>query len=400
MYTFPSTAINFVTYTAKRWGQIPTITYIAGGTAGSETVTVAPDLSDITITIESGVSTNQQIVDAIYQAKNIAVESLYASDLVTAEIVPGHESNINITTGTTTMIGGSSVPPPIEPNIVLTPTGVIPGEYTNTDLTVDAAGRVQVAANGSTGSSYAADGATLQLVDSTFSVKSGGIDNSHINIAASIAESKLALDYSTDSLYTLASAALTSPLIADLDMANNVLYLGDSQRASLRVDMSTGIIRVSGNASGDADFGANRTLNIYANAANGYTPNIKLDANGPIGFESRFAGTDTSRYLALSFYAGKSAGFHPTTYFQGESYDFLGIGYDANGSILTGSRINANIELTLSAATNDAAKFDASVTAGDTRFLLWDVDKATLARVSVGAADSAGTGYKVLRIPN
>lgn len=43
---------------------------------------------------------------------------------------------------------------------------------------------------------------------------------------------------------------------------------------------------------------------------------------------------------------------------------------------------------------------DVNATAGNTRLLVWDVDNATLERVSVGAADSGGTGFKVLRIPN
>lgn len=48
----------------------------------------------------------------------------------------------------------------------------------------------------------------------------------------------------------------------------------------------------------------------------------------------------------------------------------------------------------------NAAQFDATTTAGQTRFLLYDVDNATLERVTVGAADSGGAGFKVLRIPN
>jgi hypothetical protein len=48
----------------------------------------------------------------------------------------------------------------------------------------------------------------------------------------------------------------------------------------------------------------------------------------------------------------------------------------------------------------ESAKIDASAVAGDTRFMLYDVDTATLQRVSVGVADSGGVGYKVLRIPN
>jgi hypothetical protein len=39
-------------------------------------------------------------------------------------------------------------------------------------------------------------------------------------------------------------------------------------------------------------------------------------------------------------------------------------------------------------------------TAGNTRFLLYDNDSGSLVRVSVGADDSGGSGYKVLRVPN
>lgn len=45
-------------------------------------------------------------------------------------------------------------------------------------------------------------------------------------------------------------------------------------------------------------------------------------------------------------------------------------------------------------------RLDKNATAGNTRMLIYDVDNATLERVSVGAADSGGAGYKVLRIPN
>lgn len=52
------------------------------------------------------------------------------------------------------------------------------------------------------------------------------------------------------------------------------------------------------------------------------------------------------------------------------------------------------------AALATVAEFDMSTTAGDTRFLIYDVDNGTLERVTVGAADSGGTGFKLLRIPN
>ena len=48
----------------------------------------------------------------------------------------------------------------------------------------------------------------------------------------------------------------------------------------------------------------------------------------------------------------------------------------------------------------EQARVDSSVTAGQTRFLIYDVDNATLERVTVGAADSGGSGFKLLRIAN
>jgi hypothetical protein len=49
---------------------------------------------------------------------------------------------------------------------------------------------------------------------------------------------------------------------------------------------------------------------------------------------------------------------------------------------------------------NNKVQFDNTATAGNTAMLLYDVDNATVERVTVGAADSGGSGYKVLRIPN
>ena len=45
-------------------------------------------------------------------------------------------------------------------------------------------------------------------------------------------------------------------------------------------------------------------------------------------------------------------------------------------------------------------RLDASVTAGDTRMMIYDVDTGAMQRVSVGANDSGGTGFRMLRIPN
>ncbi len=48
----------------------------------------------------------------------------------------------------------------------------------------------------------------------------------------------------------------------------------------------------------------------------------------------------------------------------------------------------------------DMGRFDLNATATNTRMLVYDVDNASLDRVSVGAANSGGTNFKLLRIPN
>lgn len=57
-------------------------------------------------------------------------------------------------------------------------------------------------------------------------------------------------------------------------------------------------------------------------------------------------------------------------------------------------------DIRLTASGTEALRVDANATAGNTRFMIYDVDNATLERVSVGAADSGGAGFKLLRIAN
>jgi hypothetical protein len=54
----------------------------------------------------------------------------------------------------------------------------------------------------------------------------------------------------------------------------------------------------------------------------------------------------------------------------------------------------------LSVNAQERIRADATTTAGQTAMLLWDVDNAVLERVTVGAIDSGGSGFKVLRIAN
>lgn len=108
--------------------------------------------------------------------------------------------------------------------------------------------------------------------------------------------------------------------------------------------------------------GAAATLQMGANAATGINQKLKaMDAS---------AGTGGNLTLAA------------------------GLGTTAGGQLIFQTAVNT------AGGYVDAAKLDNSTTATHTRFFLYDVDNATLERVTVGAADTGGAGFKVLRIPN
>lgn len=91
-YTFPTVTIQQNVFTAKRWGQSPTITYKNGGTAGSEVVTMDASFN-ITIQIQAGTSTNAQIAAALAAATVPVAGSLSPSDLAVAVPVGGHTTD-------------------------------------------------------------------------------------------------------------------------------------------------------------------------------------------------------------------------------------------------------------------------------------------------------------------
>ncbi len=72
----------------------------------------------------------------------------------------------------------------------------------------------------------------------------------------------------------------------------------------------------------------------------------------------------------------------------------------SSGAAHPTGQLNFRYQITSTNVYNDLMSLDTSTTSGDTRLLLYDVAAGTLVRVSRGAADSGGTGFRVLRIPN
>lgn len=67
---------------------------------------------------------------------------------------------------------------------------------------------------------------------------------------------------------------------------------------------------------------------------------------------------------------------------------------------ITAGNVSGGTIRAFAGAGAEKLRLDSSSTATHTALLLYDVDNATLERVTVGAADSGGAGFKVLRIPN
>ena len=84
----------------------------------------------------------------------------------------------------------------------------------------------------------------------------------------------------------------------------------------------------------------------------------------------------------------------------------LAVGSTASAAIQPGGDANTGIifpaadQCGITAGGSENFRVDNNSTAGNVRIFVYDVDNATLERVSVGIADSGGTGFKVLRIPN
>jgi hypothetical protein len=105
----------------------------------------------------------------------------------------------------------------------------------------------------------------------------------------------------------------------------------------------------------------------------------------------------TGTVPAIDIYRdGSTANFSAIRFRDGTNANtFCEIGFTSNELLL-----NSVTRTSMRAGSATKIQCDGTTTAGQTAMLLWDVDNGTLERVTVGAADSGGTGFKVLRIPN
>lgn len=149
-------------------------------------------------------------------------------------------------------------------------------------------------------------------------------------------------------------------------------------------------------------FGNNGTMQVYGMAGAG-TRYVTANAAGVLG-------TDAGMQQIWQYYNDSSTIMFPyggDTIFLGISGNSTVLHYNTTAFSLGSEDINKfTIEQNddgfgFSMGGHTVARIDSSNgTPGETGLMLWDVDNNTLERVTVGAANSGGAGYKVLRIPN
>lgn len=135
----------------------------------------------------------------------------------------------------------------------------------------------------------------------------------------------------------------------------------------------------------------------------GNVPEHMADVYGRI--MSRITANDEGYILQ-----GATSGVSPVFKFNtsgGTTKSRIGIAGGTNGLVVGAAASDLvirgeaqSIWFTTDGGISGAGKFDNNSAGGETRFLLWDITAGAMKRVSIGAADSGGTGFKALRIPN
>lgn len=269
---FPTVTIQGVVYTATQFGKFPSISYVNGGTAGSEVVTIDPNFN-IFIQIQAGTSTNTQIVAALNATKGLSGTGLGAGDLVVA----------STSSGSTTPLTLSLVP--LSGGAVIKAASLIVGPMRVTAVTGGTGGnsiRMKFTAGATPGSevvTVATDDITVQIADGV---------SSYAQVAAALIASGDA-------------AALVAPTaISALDAAPSYVGVGgatpNNQNAAMVASLVAFTNLTGGVAATDATTPVIQGVSVVAKTT-GVTANGVLITLAPGGT----AGSETVAVTATGF---------------------------------------------------------------------------------------------------
>lgn len=135
------------------------------------------------------------------------------------------------------------------------------------------------------------------------------------------------------------------------------------------------------------------TIDSFGSAATDH-PSITYRTSR--GTQNSPTATQNGDFLGSNF--GKGRG-NAGSYLSGAGAGFIFVATQAY-TTTGGARIDLYATEDSQSSVTKVVTLDKPTTATQTALMLWDVDNATLERVTVGAADSGGAGFKVLRIPN
>ena len=319
-------------------------------------------------TITAALSGNASTATALQTARNINGVSFNGTADITVTAAAG------TLTGTT-----------LASNVVSSSLTSV-GTLTNLTVTNTITGSVSGSSGSTTGN--AATATALQTARTINGVSFNGTADITVTAAAgTLSGNTLASGVTASSLTsvgTLSSLTVSGDLTVDtstlkVDSANNRVGIKQATPLHpLHVGTTDLILDTSGNLG----------LGVTPSAWSVLTPALQFGGGGA------FIAAQTT---TPALYTGMNAHFNGTSWvYKVDGTATYVLQFNGAHSWFTAASGLAGNTITFT----ERVRVDGTTTAGETALLLWDVDNGALERVTVGAADSGGVGYKVLRIPN